>query len=205
MVKKDGRRCRRSARRRDSPVAGVNATGRRRQRPLVAPVAGLVVGAVVVVVLVMASTSTASEGPPRVRTRVRASGTAHSNPVAQFIPHVDNPFTNAPLRGYLRHRVGNITAGVYDVGSGMTYLYRPGVREHTASIIKVDILATLLHQTQASGGLSQRTRGIAQEMIEASDNNDATDLWNLEGGAPAVHAFDDEAGMWQTRPTATGV
>jgi beta-lactamase class A len=201
MPKKDGRRCRRSARRRDSPVAAVHVTGGQRQRPLVPPLTGLVVGAVVVVVLVMASTSVASERPPRIQTRVRASSTIRSHPVARFTPHVDNPFTNASLRGYLRHRVGNITAGVYDVGSGTTYLYRPGVREHTASIIKVDILAALLHQTQASGGLSQRTRGIAQGMIEASDNNDATDLWNLEGGASAVHAFDDEAGMWQTTPS----
>jgi beta-lactamase class A len=89
---------------------------------------------------------------------------------------------------------------VYDVRSGATYLYRPGVREHTASIIKVDILATLLSQTQHHGGLDQTTRGIAQGMIDASDNDDATDLWDQEGGAPAVQAFDTNVGMTQTTP-----
>jgi beta-lactamase class A len=35
-------------------------------------------------------------------------------------------------------------------------------------------------------------------MIEASDNDDATDLWDQVGGAPAVQAFDDRVGMSQT-------
>jgi beta-lactamase class A len=130
---------------------------------------------------------------------VRLSATAH-HPAKHPPPTVANPFVNAALRGYLRHRGGNITAAVYDVRSGRTYLYRPGVREHTASIVKVDILATLLHQTQFHGGLDGQELGIAQGMIEASDNDDATDLWNQEGGAPAVHAFDARAGMTQTTP-----
>ncbi len=113
-----------------------------------------------------------------------------------------NPFTTAALRNYLRHRAGNITAAVYDVTSRTTYLYRPGVREQTASIVKADILATLLHQTQGRGGLSDEQSDIAQGMIEASDNDDATDLWDEEGGAPAVHAFDEEADMNQTTPNA---
>jgi beta-lactamase class A len=170
-------------------------SSRRRRRS-----AGVVIGAVATVVLVMASTSTASDRAPLIQTRMRASHTTRSDSAARFTPRVSDPFTGAGLRGYLGHRIGNITAGVYDVGSGTTYLYRPGVREHTASIIKVDILATLLHQAQASGGLSGQARGIAQGMIEASDNGDATDLWNQEGGAPGVRAFDEQVGMTQTTP-----
>jgi beta-lactamase class A len=111
-----------------------------------------------------------------------------------------NPFAGAALRDYLASRGGNITAAAYDVNTGRTYLYRPGVREETASIVKVDILATLLHQRQSHGGLSGEEIGVAQGMIEASDNGDATDLWNDEGGAPAVTGFDAEAGMTQTTP-----
>jgi len=110
-----------------------------------------------------------------------------------------NPFT-AALRDYLASRDGDITAAAYDVNTGRTYLYRPGVREETASIVKVDILATLLHEEQHRGGLSPAEIGVAQGMIEASDNGDATDLWNDEGGAPAVAAFDALAGMTQTTP-----
>jgi beta-lactamase class A len=111
-----------------------------------------------------------------------------------------NPFTSRALRRYLSGRAGNITAAAYDIDTGRTYLYRPGVREQTASIIKVDILATLLHETQARGGLSGAEASVAQGMIEASDNDDATDLWNDEGGPPAVHAFDEAAGMTHTTP-----
>jgi len=109
-----------------------------------------------------------------------------------------NPFATPALRDFLRRRGGNVTAAAYDVNSGVTYLYRPGVAEQTASIVKVDILATLLHETQAHGGLSATQRAVAQGMIEASDNDDATTLWNEAGGAPAVQVFDDAAGMSQT-------
>lgn len=109
-----------------------------------------------------------------------------------------SPFASVALRHYLRDRGGNVTAAAYDMNSGATYLYRPGVREQTASIVKVDILATLLHETQGRGGLSGAQRAVARGMIEASDNDDATTLWDEEGGAPAVQAFDDMAGMRET-------
>jgi beta-lactamase class A len=111
-----------------------------------------------------------------------------------------DPFASPALRRYLAGRAGNVTAAVYDVETGRTYLYRPGVREQTASIIKVDILATLLREQQARGGLSGAEEATAQGMIEASDNDDATDLWDAAGGASAVHAFDEKAGMSQTTP-----
>jgi beta-lactamase class A len=111
---------------------------------------------------------------------------------------VASPFAGAALRRYLAGRDGNITAAAYDIDTGRTYLYRPGVREQTASIVKVDILATLLHERQSRGGIGAGEGAVAQGMIEASDNDDATDLWDAEGGAPAVQAFDDEAGMTQT-------
>ncbi|HWF49632.1 MAG TPA: serine hydrolase [Solirubrobacteraceae bacterium] len=110
-----------------------------------------------------------------------------------------NPFTSR-LREHLEGRSGNITAAAYDINTRRTYLYRPGVREETASIVKADILATLLHEKQHHGGLSSAEIGIAQGMIEASDNGDATALWNEEGGGPAVAAFDARVGMTETTP-----
>ena len=141
---------------------------------------------VVAVSAVLAAVLTAASGS--------AAAVARSGPVLE----APNPFANPALRAYLRRRGGNVTAAAYDVNSGATYVYRPGVREQTASIIKVDILATLLHETQARGGLSGGQMAVAQGMIEASDNDDATTLWDEAGGAPAVQAFDDEAGMDQT-------
>ena len=65
-------------------------------------------------------------------------------------------------------------------------VYHPGVAEDTASIVKVDVLATLLAQAQAAGRfLTAGQQALAVPMIEQSDNDDAEDLWDSEGGARA--------------------
>jgi hypothetical protein len=120
--------------------------------------------------------------------------TTHHHPATR---RATDPFT-ASLTKWLRHRDGDITAAVEDLHSGREWVYRPGHPEHTASIVKVDILATLLHQHQNDGGLSEEDRELATGMIESSDDDDATDLWNAVGGASAVQDFDDEVGMHQT-------
>ena len=107
-----------------------------------------------------------------------------------------DPFTPG-LRAWLGHR-GNVSAAVQDLHSGHTWVYRPGHPEHTASIVKVDILATLLHEDQGGGGLSAEDRELATGMIEESDDDDATDLWNDAGGASAVQDFDDAVPMHHT-------
>jgi hypothetical protein len=105
------------------------------------------------------------------------------------------------MHRFLASRSGNITAAVYDVKSNTTYLYHPGDREQTASIIKVDILATLLAQAQSRGSfINASQRAIATGMIEESDNDDATDLWQQEGGPSAVAAFNARLHMTQTTP-----
>jgi hypothetical protein len=108
-----------------------------------------------------------------------------------------DPFTPA-LRRWLSRRDGDITAAVSNLRGTRTWLYRPGHPEHTASIVKVDILATLLHEHQSDGGLSAEDRELATGMIESSDDDDATDLWEAAGGAGAVQSFDDSVGMHRT-------
>jgi Beta-lactamase enzyme family len=116
-----------------------------------------------------------------------------------------NPFAQASLRAFLAHRRGNVSAVVYDISDHLTYLYRSHIGEQTASIMKVDILATLLHERQRSGlGLSPAQQSLARGMIEESDNDDAQKLWDEEGGSTAVGAFDHEAGMDETTPDAAG-
>ncbi len=116
-----------------------------------------------------------------------------------------DPFANDSLRNYLAHRRGDVSAAVYDITRGTTYVYRPNVPEQTASIMKVDILATLLHERQRSGlGLSPAQQSLAREMIEDSDNDDAQKLWDEEGGSTAVDSFDAQVGMDQTTPNAAG-
>jgi hypothetical protein len=69
----------------------------------------------------------------------------------------------------------------------------------TASIIKVDILATLLLQAQDAGrGLTQQERTLAEAMIERSDNDAATALWREIGLAPGLEAVNRRLGLTST-------
>ena len=113
-----------------------------------------------------------------------------------------NPFTTPAARAFLAGVSGNLTAGVYDLTSHLTYLYRPGIAEYTASLVKIDILATLLHDAQVTGHpLSARQQRLATAMIEASSNPAASVLWAQAGGRDAVAAFDQAVGMTQTIPS----
>jgi beta-lactamase class A len=112
-----------------------------------------------------------------------------------------NPFSQPPLHNYLAHRQGHITAAVYDVKTGASYYYHAGEHAQTASIVKVDILATLLHGAQRRGRkLSAAQQGLAESMIHVSDNDAALNLWYQAGGAGAISAFDRSIGMSQTAP-----
>jgi hypothetical protein len=114
-------------------------------------------------------------------------------------------FAAPPVAAYLAGATEDVTAAVYDDVTGVTSIYRPGVAQDTASIMKVDILATLLAQGQSTGqALTPGEQSIAVPMIEESDNDDAQDLWDSEGGATAVGAFDTRAGLTQTDPDAAG-
>jgi beta-lactamase class A len=120
-------------------------------------------------------------------------------------PADEDLFDDAAIASYLARTTSDITAAVYDTVSGHTSLYRPGVAQDTASIMKVDILATLLTQAQAQDeALTDEQQYLSQEMIEESDDDDAQDLWDAEGGATAVRAFDAQAGLTQTTPDAAG-
>lgn len=120
-------------------------------------------------------------------------------------PAAENLFSLPLAASYLAHANDGLTAAVYDAATGYTSVYRAGVAEDTASIMKVDILATLLAQAQASDTpLSPDQQELAEDMIEESNNDDAQDLWDAEGGAAAVASFNAEAGLTQTTPDAAG-
>ena len=122
-----------------------------------------------------------------------------------MVPGDGDVFTIPAVATYLDSTTGNVTAAVYDANTGVTSLYRPGVAEATASIIKVDILATLLDQAQAAGvTLSDEQRDTATGMIEESDDDDATDLWNTVGGSTGINSFDAVAGVDHTDPNTEG-
>ncbi len=109
------------------------------------------------------------------------------------------------IAAYVATRSDNVTVAVDDLTSGRQYLFRPGVVEHTASTLKVDILATLLTQAQAQGrGLTAAEQSLAVPMIEDSLDSAANTLWSRLGPGP-VGAFERAAGMTQTVPATDGI
>jgi hypothetical protein len=102
------------------------------------------------------------------------------------------------IAAYVKSRDGAISVAVYDNNSKRLMLFHPKVRGRTASIVKADILETLLHRT--GGHLTEDQRETATAMIENSDNDSATKLWDEDGGAPGVNAYNVALGLSQTTP-----
>jgi Beta-lactamase enzyme family len=95
----------------------------------------------------------------------------------------------AALRPVLAGNHGHIAVGVVDASTGAEALYDSRRSFHTASIVKADILATLLLRAQQAGtGLTGQQAGLVVPMIEESDDQAATDLWQLVGGAEIASA-----------------
>ncbi|WP_317620281.1 serine hydrolase [Streptomyces sp. CBMA156] len=111
---------------------------------------------------------------------------------------------------------GRYALAVEDLTSGRSAAYGSSTGTFTsASIIKVDILAALLLQTQDRGGrLSSAQRQLASDMIRVSDNDAAQKLWidigrrrgldaaNARLGLTPAHA--GQSGPWGLTRTTAG-
>jgi beta-lactamase class A len=149
----------------------------------------------------------ATERSISARGHARAGASAgNSASRVKTVIHALDPFTTPAWRAALHARAGKIGAAVEDLRTDQTWVYHPGIRAQTASIVKADILETLLHQAEiANRPLDDDVTDLVQGMIENSNNDDATDLWNLVGGSSAVAAYNREAGLTQTVPNPDGL
>jgi beta-lactamase class A len=109
------------------------------------------------------------------------------------------------IAAYVGSRSDDVTVAVQDMRTGQIFQFRPGLVEHTASTLKVDILATLLAQAQAEGRpLTSAEQALAVPMIEDSLDSAADTLW-VQLGPAAVADFERAAGMTDTTPATDGV
>jgi hypothetical protein len=108
-----------------------------------------------------------------------------------------DPF-GGDLGAFVRSRGDRVSAAVWDARSGRTWVYGGGLFG-TASIVKVQIMCTLLHR-----GATAQERQLMVPMIEESDNAAASTLWIDAGGAGPVQAFDRSIGMNDTFPDPNG-
>ncbi|MFD5626779.1 serine hydrolase [Streptomyces sp. NPDC127072] len=91
-----------------------------------------------------------------------------------------------------------VSVSVLDVDSGESAAYGEGAFD-TASIVKVDILATLLLQAQDAGReLTAAEKAHATLMIENSDNTAASTLWDAIGQADGLDTANKTFGLTST-------
>jgi hypothetical protein len=119
--------------------------------------------------------------------------------------HIPTAFSPAALH-FIANRIGTLTAAVYDANTGQTWLYNPGQVQVTASIVKVDIMATAFEEAEQRGQwIPPSQQALMYPMIEVSDNNAATAMWNAVGGAPALTAYNRNFGLTATTPSTAPV
>jgi beta-lactamase class A len=92
----------------------------------------------------------------------------------------------------------DVAVAVLDMDCGDSAVYGDGAFD-TASIVKVDILATLLLQAQdADRKLTEQEKTYATAMIEDSDNASATALWTAIGEADGLDSANKRFGLTDT-------
>jgi len=109
----------------------------------------------------------------------------------------------AAAASYLSARTGTVLAAVYDLRTGQTWSLGAGPPQAEASVVKLDVLETLLAERGGgSAGLAASDRTLAGEMIKDSDNDAATSLWYEVGGPDKIRAFNAQAGLIRTSPSS---
>jgi hypothetical protein len=155
-----------------------------------------VAGIILAVVLTHGTGTPGSPGPTGSPGQTQAPSAAAS---AWRRAHAD-PFGPAAA-SYLPTRTGTVLAAVYDLRTGQIWSLGTGPPQAEASVVKLDVLETLLAQ-RGGAGLSASDRSLAAQMIEDSDNNAATNLWYAVGGPDQIRAFNSAAGLARTAPSS---
>ena len=192
--------------------------GRHSARPPGAPIRAVlaVLGACLVVaagtVAGLTAVGSGSHPPPRTDAigtgsdqpegRLNVTTSAPALSPAATAGHRD-PFGTAAA-SYLSGRAGTVLAAVYDVGTGQTWHLGQGQPQAEASVVKLDVLETLLAEQGPGDGteLAASDRSLAEQMIEDSDNVAATSLWYEIGGADSIRSFNAKVGLTDTTPSS---
>ncbi|MFJ3671824.1 serine hydrolase [Streptomyces sp. NPDC090106] len=140
------------------------------------------------------SATVSSSSSPAV---VAAQGKASVEPVTQ--PAVDHDELLATAMDTVTVPDGaEVSVAVLDLDSGDSATYGDAAFD-TASIVKVDILATLLLQAQDEDRhLTTAEKAYATAMIENSDNTSASALWRIIGKAEGLDAANERFGLTGT-------
>lgn len=134
---------------------------------------------------------------PTVKSKTRAKARPKT-PSAQ-------PDLTAALAPLIRDDGGHFAVAVDDLTTGSEAAYGGTRAFVTASIVKVDILVTLLYQAQEAGqAITPEDQDLATTMIENSDNDSASDLYDDVGGAGAIDDANRVCGLTGTTAGTAG-
>jgi hypothetical protein len=89
------------------------------------------------------------------------------------------------VSSYVNARAGTVSAAVFDLRTDQIWNVGTGAPQYEASVVKVAMLKTALFLSNGVG-LAAYDQTLAQSMIEYSDNDSATALWDSVGGAEII-------------------
>jgi len=176
--------------------SGVRGRHTTRARYVPASVLLAIIGSCVAVVAIVAVLANRGPGtsPP-----VPGTASQTSAPAARAR---QDPLGTAAI-SYLSTRAGTVLAAVYDIGTGQTWRLGQGQPQYEASVVKLDVLETLLAERASDHArLSASDLMLTRQMIEDSNNDAATSLWNEVGGPTKIRSFNIAAGLADTSPSS---
>jgi Beta-lactamase enzyme family len=133
---------------------------------------------------------------------LRAPAKARTRPRTRSAP----PDLTAALAPFAQRDGGHFAVAVDDLTTGRQAAYGGTQEFVTASIVKADILVTLLYQAQEAGQpLAPEEQDLATTMIENSDNDSASDLYHAVGGPDAVDDANRICGLSETTAGTDGL
>lgn len=139
---------------------------------------------------------------------VSAKPTAVAPPATLKAAQTSNltPKLAAALAPVVAAHAAAADVAIYDHRTGQTAEYSNATPPfNTASIVKLSILEELLLQDQAAGtGITDDQLAEATPMIENSDNDAATELWQDVGAGTTMQEFFNQVGATSTYVNPAG-
>lgn len=149
--------------------------------------------------LAAAATPTAAPEPVAAPTPTPTPAQPSVTPTAAPTTPAPASFASAVAAIVVGH-AGHGAVAVTDLTTGATDSYEDdGHLFDTGSIVKLDILSTLLYQNQQAGkSMTASEQSLATTMIENSDNDSANSLFNIVGGVSGLTAANRVFGLTGT-------
>lgn len=146
------------------------------------------------------ATTTAPSSAPATTTPPAPTTTAAPTTPAAKTPAEVTKELSAAIKTLSGKSRGRLSVTVSELDGDGEAAYEDGSTTYdTASIVKVDILASLLLKHQKAGTrMTSTQKSEATVMIRQSDNNAATALWHAIGGKPGLDSANRTFGLKHT-------